>query len=67
METNILIFTVRPRSAEDLAPAERWVAEARREGLLASAMDARQVRLVTHRDLDRAAIDRAIEILRRLG
>ncbi len=67
VETNILIFSVRPRSAGERSPAERWVAEARREGLLASAMDPRQVRMVTHRDLDRPAIDRAIEVLRRLG
>jgi len=65
VESNIVIFAVRPRPGES-EPANRWVAEAEREGLLSSTMSAAEVRLVTHRDLDRAAIDRAIGVIRRL-
>jgi threonine aldolase len=66
VESNIVIFRVCPRPGES-EPANRWVAEAGREGLLSATMSADEVRLVTHRDLDRAAIDRACAVIRRLA
>jgi threonine aldolase len=41
----------------------RVVAAAREEGLLVSAVGATSLRLVTHLDVDRAAVDRAAAIL----
>lgn len=67
VETNILIFGVRPGPGEAAGQASRWVAAARAEGILASALDASRVRLVTHRDLDRPAIERAIAAMRRIA
>ena len=66
VESNIVIFRVRRRPGET-APGNRWVVEAEREGVLSSTMSADEVRLVTHRDLDRAAIDRACDVIRRLA
>jgi threonine aldolase len=66
VQSNIVIFRVPPRPGEE-EPAARWVAEAAERGLLAGTMSADEVRFVTHRDLDRAAIDRAVETVRRLG
>ncbi len=63
VETNILIFRLRPL-ADESAPAPPWCARARAQGLLASAVDGERVRLVTHRDLTDAAIDRACDLLR---
>jgi threonine aldolase len=66
VQSNIVIFRVKPRPGES-EPANRWVAEAERGGLLSSTMNADEVRLVTHRDLDRAAIERACDVIRRLA
>jgi threonine aldolase len=65
VQSNIVIFRVSPREGE-AEPAARWVTEAARQGLLAGTMSPDEVRFVTHRDIDRAAIDRAVEILLRL-
>ncbi len=67
VETNILVFEVRPRPGGIANPSTWWIERARAEGVLASPLDARRVRLVTHRDLDRPAIDRAIAAIRRLA
>jgi threonine aldolase len=46
------------------APA--LVAAARQEGVLIGAIGPRTARLITHLDVDDAAVDRAIEVLLRL-
>jgi len=66
VQSNIVIFRVPPHPGEE-DPAARWVAEAAEQGLLSGTMSADEVRFVTHRDVDRTAIDRAVEIIRRLG
>jgi threonine aldolase len=63
VESNIVVFRV--RSAEKPGPAAGWVERARREGILASTLDADHVRLVTHRDVDDAGLQRAIDWIRR--
>jgi threonine aldolase len=65
VETNIVVFRVVGRPGE--APAAEWVRRARAAGVLASPLDAQHVRLVTHRDVDDAALDRAIAWIRRSG
>ena len=57
VQTNIVIFEL-----ERLSPAN-LVASLRARGVLASAVGARSVRLVTHHDVDRAACQRAAEAL----
>ncbi len=66
VQSNLVIFRVVPRGGERES-AERWIAAAAEQGLLSSSMDDEHVRLVTHRDIDRAAIDRAIDVVRRLA
>jgi threonine aldolase len=56
--TNIVLGVLRQRSAPDAAAA---LAE---RGVLASAMDARTLRLVTHHDVGRAECERAAAVLR---
>jgi threonine aldolase len=61
--TNIVIFDVRARNKT----GEQFVADLERHGLLAqTTAEKYEVRLVTHYDVDSAAIDRAIEILQTL-
>ncbi len=69
VQTNIVIFRARqkPGASPVSSPALAWIAAAKELGLLASEMDAEHVRFVTHRDLDRAAIERAVEIVHRMG
>jgi threonine aldolase len=57
-QTNIVVA----RLATD---AVAVAAKLRAEGILVSAMDARTLRVVTHRDVDRAACERAADRLRR--
>jgi threonine aldolase len=64
VETNIVIFEVRDDGRG--SPAARWVEQASTQGVLASAVDDRRVRLVTHRDVDAAAVDRAAAAIRRI-
>ena len=52
-ETNIVVATLEGRTAPDV------VAALRQEGVLASAMDARTLRLVTHHDVSREDCERA--------
>ncbi|MDT9594483.1 GntG family PLP-dependent aldolase [Nocardioides zeae] len=47
----------------EVPDAPRYVARLRAAGVLASAVGARTVRLVTHLDVDRAAVDRAAAVL----
>jgi len=67
VETNIVIFRLTAPAAGEEPPAAAWVARARAAGLLASSFGPDRVRLVTHRDLDGAAIDRAVGIVRELA
>lgn len=67
VETNIVIFRLTVPAAGEESPAAAWVARARAAGLLASSFGPDRVRLVTHRDLDGAAIDRAVGIVRELA
>lgn len=60
VETNIVIFGLR---GEDAAALVRALKE---QGVLASAIGAKQVRLVTHYDVSREDCVRAAEILKRL-
>ena len=55
--TNIVVAVLEGRSAPDV------VADLRRRGVLASAMDAATLRLVTHHDVSRADCERAAEAL----
>jgi len=59
VETNIVVATLEERTAPDV------VAALRGEGVLAIAMDARTVRLVTHRDVSRAECERAAALVER--
>jgi threonine aldolase len=55
--TNIVVATLDGRAAPDVVQALHA------RGVLASAMDARTLRLVTHRDVSRADCERAAELL----
>jgi len=59
VETNIVVATLEERTAPDV------VAALRGEGVLAIAMDARTVRLVTHRDVSREECERAAALVER--
>ena len=62
VETNIVVFSVEGtgRTAQDVV--EAW----KQEGVLALAIDETRVRAVTHYDVDRPGIDRALESLERV-
>ena len=57
VETNIVVATLEGRSAPDV------VASLRDRGVLAIAMEARTLRVVTHRDVSREECDRAAEVI----
>jgi threonine aldolase len=59
VETNIVVATLEGRSAPEAAAALR------QEGVLATAMDARTLRLVTHHDVSRADCERAATAVER--
>jgi threonine aldolase len=62
VETNIVVATLAGRTAPDV------VGVLRREGVLANAMDASTIRLVTHREVSREDCERAaVAIERALG
>ncbi len=61
VETNIVVFNVAGGSENDL------LAKLKAEGILAVRFGAGMVRMVTHLDVDDAAIDRVVEVLQRLG
>ena len=58
VQTNIVIFTL--RGAGD---ASGFVQRLKQRGVVASAISPHAVRLVTHRDVDRPMIDRAVAML----
>ena len=58
--TNIVIFDVRPTGR----PAAEICAALGKEGILCGPTDKYSIRMVTHYDVDRAGIDRAIAALR---
>ncbi len=59
VETNIVVAVLEGRTAPDV------VAALRQEGVLATAMDARTLRLVTHRDVGREDCERAAAAIER--
>jgi threonine aldolase len=59
VETNIVVASLEGRSAPDVAAALK------QRGVLAIAMDASTLRLVTHRDVSRADCERAAEVIER--
>jgi threonine aldolase len=59
VETNIVVATLEGRTAPDV------VAALRQEGVLATAMDARTLRLVTHRDVSREECQHAATAIER--
>jgi threonine aldolase len=59
VETNIVVATLEGRTAPDV------VAALRAAGVLANAMDARTLRLVTHRDITRQDCERAATAIER--
>ncbi len=59
VETNIVVF-------ETALPAEGLVERVRREGVLLSVMGTHLVRVVTHLDVDDAAVSTAIDVVRRV-
>jgi threonine aldolase len=61
VETNIVIVELAGTSLDSASVAARC----RADGVLVSAFGPRRVRLVTHLDIDDAAIDRAIEVITR--
>ena len=56
-QTNIVVATLEDRPAPEVAAA---LAE---RGILGIAMDARTLRLVTHRDVSESDCDRAVEAI----
>jgi threonine aldolase len=65
VQTNIVIFRVEPELVGGTVPPEgtsaAFLARLREAGVLGGKVDAQRVRLVTHRDVSRKAIDEAIE------
>ncbi len=59
VETNIVVASLEGRSAPELADSLK------QQGVLATAMDARTLRLVTHRDVSRADCERAAQAIER--
>jgi threonine aldolase len=58
VETNMVVL--------DDVPAPVLAEAAKAQGVLVSQVSARRIRLVTHLDVDRAAVDRAAEVLAEL-
>ena len=64
VQTNILVFDV----AGSRQPPAALVAELKRRGVLANAINSREIRMVTHKDVSRADCEQALEaILQSLG
>jgi threonine aldolase len=61
-DTNIVIFVV-PRGKR----AAAWAAAFREEGVLCSAYPGEEIRMVTHRDVARADVDRALAAAERIA
>ncbi len=59
VQTNIIVFRLDP----DMPDAATIVGRAKEKGVLVSALGARTLRAVTHRDVSRAACERAAELL----
>jgi threonine aldolase len=69
VRTNILVFRVGAGPAATLddppnGPAAGFLARLKEQGILASQFGPDRVRLVTHRDVGAADVDRAVEVLR---
>jgi threonine aldolase len=70
VETNIVVFGVGrelfPELPEERDPIDELLARLRERGVLGGRISATRARLVTHRDVDCAGIDRAVAVLRSL-
>jgi threonine aldolase len=70
VETNIVVFGVGRELFADLAadrdPVDELLDRLRARGVLGSRISETRARLVTHRDVDRAAIDRAVDAIQGL-
>lgn len=75
VETNIVVFGLSldgarelfPGLARDRDPIDELLARLRDRGVLGSRISETRARLVTHRDVDRAGIDRAVAVIRGLA
>jgi threonine aldolase len=71
VETNIVVFGVGrelfPGLAEERDPIDELLSRLKARGVLGSRISATRARLVTHRDVDRAGIDRAVAAIRALA
>jgi threonine aldolase len=69
--TNILVFRLTPELFGGSAPPEglttAFLARLKEQGVLASPVSQDQARMVTHRDVGRADVERAIESVRRVA
>jgi threonine aldolase len=63
VKTNIVIFDV---SGTGLAPSE-FSARLKQQGVLINGINARQMRIVTHYDVDRAGCERALEAVEQVA
>jgi len=63
VKTNIVIFDV---SGTGLAPSE-FSARLKQQGVLINGINARQMRIVTHYDVDRAGCERALEAIEQVA
>lgn len=61
VETNVVVFTVK-----DSATVDRMLGSFKGEGILAVRFGPRQIRFVTHLDVDDNAIARVIDVLKRM-
>jgi len=67
VQTNIVVFRLRPEhfpSRDGLAPAGRFVAGMKERGVLCGAFGGFEVRMVTHYEIDDAAIESALAAAR---
>ena len=68
VQTNVVIFRVEPELVAGQVPPEgtsiAFLARLREAGVLGGQVDARHVRLVTHRDVSRERVEEAIERIR---
>jgi len=63
IQTNIVIFDV---SGTSLAPSE-FTARLKQQGVLINGINTRQMRIVTHYDVDRAGCERALEAIEQVA
>lgn len=71
VETNLVVFGVGrelfPKTPHDRDPVDELLDRLKAKGVLGGRISETRARLVTHRDVDRAGIDRAVAAIRRLA